>query len=251
VTETRSKTTFRTLVLEDDSASLALVAQAVRFELPEAEVLAARTMADARLLLKRYDLHLFILDIQLPDGCGIDFLYDIQLAQPDATVVIVTGVPLPEYRDQATAFGVLHFMEKPLNPRALGALARSQREKLQGPQGAGETAYFTASLTRLTTLDIIQLKCLGRSTQRLDFIGKKDRYGSIYFVDGEIIHAETDTKQGVEAFNEIVSWRGGKVLEANDAPVPARSIQGDWQNLLLHAVQWSDEQRLAPEERPK
>jgi hypothetical protein len=41
------------------------------------------------------------------------------------------------------------------------------------------------------------------------------------------------------------------VLEANDAPVPARSIQGDWQNLLLHAVQWSDEQRLAPEERPK
>ncbi len=249
MSESDPKHSFRTLVLEDDSASLALVAQAVRFELPDAEVLVARTMADARLLLKRYEFQLFILDIQLPDGCGIDFLYDIQLAQPDATVVIVTGVPLPEYRDQATAFGVLHFMEKPLNPRALGALARSQREKLQGPQ-AGETAYFTASLTRLTTLDIIQLKCLGRSTQRLDFIGKKDRYCHIYFVDGEIIHAETDTKQGAEAFNEIVSWRGGKVLEANDVPVPTRSIQGDWQNLLLHAVQWSDEQRLSPEERP-
>lgn len=249
MSESSSKPVFRTLVLEDDSASLALVAQAVRFELPDAEVLVARTMADARLLLKRYEFQLFILDIQLPDGCGIDYLYDIQLAQPDATVVIVTGVPLPEYRDQATAFGVLHFMEKPLNPRALGALARSQREKLQGSQ-SGETTFFTASLTRLTTLDIIQLKCLARSTQRLDFIGKKDRYGHIYFVEGEITHAETDSKQGVEAFNEIVSWRGGKVLEANDAPVPERSIQGDWQNLLLHAVQWSDEQRLSPEERP-
>jgi len=250
VSEPNRKRPFRTLVLEDDSASLALVAQAVRFELPDAEVLVARTMADARLLLKRYELQLFILDIQLPDGCGIDFLYDIQLAQPDATVVIVTGVPLPEYRDQANAFGVLHFMEKPLNPRALGALARSQREKLYGLQSGAETAYFTASLTRLTTLDIIQLKCLGRATQRLDFIGKKDQYGHIYFVDGEVIHAETDSKQGVEAFNEIVSWRGGKVLEANDAPLPVRTIQGDWQNLLLHAVQWSDEQRLSPEERP-
>jgi DNA-binding response OmpR family regulator len=250
VSEPGTKPTFRTLVLEDDSASLALVAQAVRFELPDAEVLVARTMADARLLLKRYEFQLFILDLQLPDGCGIDFLYDIQTVQPDATVVIVTGVPLPEYRDQATAFGVLHFMEKPLNPRALGALARSQREKLQGSQGTGETSFFTASLTRLTTLDVIQLKCLGRSTQRLDFIGKKDRYGHIFFVEGEIVHAETDTKQGVEAFNEIVSWRGGKVLEVNDAPIPERTIQGDWQNLLLHAVQWSDEQRLSPDERP-
>src|SRR5688572_788535 len=107
---------FQTLVLEDDRTSLALIAQAIRFEMPDAAVLGVPSLAAARILLERYDFDLFILDIHLPDGSGIDFLYEIQIRKPDAAVIIVTGEPLPEHRDQAMAFGVLNFIEKPINP---------------------------------------------------------------------------------------------------------------------------------------
>lgn len=241
---------FQTLVLEDDRSTLALVAQAIRFEMSDAIVMGAPSLMHARGLLERYDFDLYILDIQLPDGSGIDFLYDIQLRRPDASVIITTGTALPEYRDQAMAFGVLSFIEKPINPQSLAAMVRTQREKMQGVSPTGDTAFFTASLTKLTTLDIIQLKCLGHATVALDFSRRNQWCGRVYFKDGEILHAETESNRGVAALNEIVSWRGGQVVEVKDAPEPERTIEGDWQNLLMHAVQWADEHRLGPGEAP-
>ena len=232
---------FRTLVLEDDRISQALVTQAILRAVPEGLVLTASTLAEARQLVNAYPFHFGVVDIHLPDGSGIDFLHDLQSKSPDAAVVICTAVPLPEYRDQAEAFGVLHFMEKPVDPPVLGRLVRNYWQKATGKGDVG--TGFSASLSRLTTLDIIQLKCLGRSTAALDFVGRQGQQGRIYFKQGELIHAETDARQGIEAFNEIVSWRGGQVMEIANATAPTRTVHGDWQNLLMHAVQWADENR--------
>ena len=97
--------------------------------------------------------------------------------------------------------------------------------------------------TRLSTLDIIQLKCLGRKSVSLDFIGHHGKHGRIFFKDGEIHHAETDSQKGVDAFNEIVGWRGGQVVEIPDPLPPSRTVEGHWQGLLMNAVQWVDEHK--------
>ena len=233
---------FRILVLEDDLISQASISQTIQRAAPESVVLIARNLAEGRRLLESYDFHFCVLDLQLPDGSGIDFLHDVQLNAPLACVVISTGVPLPQYRHQAEAFGVLHFMEKPADTRVLGALVRAELEKHRGAQPSAATG-FSASLTQLTTLDIIQLKCLARSTVALDFIGSDGQHGRIHFKDGEILHAATDTKKGIEAFSEIVGWRSGQVMEAQGAMDPARTVEGNWQGLLMHAVHWVDEHR--------
>ena len=233
---------FRILVLEDDLISQASASQSIQRAAPEGILLMARSLAEGRRLLEKYEFQFCVLDIQLPDGSGIDFLHDIQLHSPNASVVILTGVPLPHYRDQAEAFGVLHFMEKPADSKLLGGLVREQLAKCHTPK-ARPNAGFSAALTQLTTLDIIQLKCLGRSSVALDFIGHNGEQGRICFKDGEILHAETGDQQGVEAFNEIVSWRGGQVVEVGAAPPPPRTVEGNWQGLLMHAVQWADENK--------
>lgn len=233
---------FRTLVLEDDRISQAMITQAIFRAVPEGLVLSARTLAEGRELLVGYQFHFCVLDIQLPDGIGIDFLHDIQSKSPDASVVIFTAQPLPEYRDQAEAFGVLHFMEKTANLRVLAVHARNQWERIYGDKAGSDTG-FSASLTRLTTLDLIQIKCLGGATVTLDFASRRGQHGKIFFKDGEIIHAETPGRQGVDAFNEIVSWREGRVTELTGAAEPERTIQGNWQGLLMHAVHWADEHR--------
>ena len=235
---------FCVLVVEDDRETADMYAEAIQHELLNSLVLTARSLAEARLLLEKYAFHFFILDIQLPDGLGIDFLHDLGIKQPDACVAIVTGTPLPEYRAQADAFGVLNFMEKPVHLPALIRLLLAHRQNVfAGHAPPSDTGYFSASLSRLSTLDIIQLKCLGHATVVLDFIARSPGFGRIYFKDGEIIHAETHTEEGVAAFNEIVSWRGGQVIEVHDQPEPPQTIHEGWQNLLLQAVQWTDEQR--------
>ncbi|HEU0011848.1 MAG TPA: DUF4388 domain-containing protein, partial [Verrucomicrobiae bacterium] len=128
------------------------------------------------------------------------------------------------------------------NLRTLGAFVRDQWERVSGAHGDAETG-FSASLTRLSTLDIIQIKCLGQASVVLDFAGRNGRHGRVHFKNGEVIHAETEAHRGVDAFNEIVSWREGQVTEIAGASQPERTVRGDWQTLLMHAVHWADEQR--------
>jgi CheY-like chemotaxis protein len=235
---------FRTLLLEDDRSTQAMVTQAIHRAVPESLVFTARALAEARQLLKEFEFQFCVLDIQLPDGIGLDFLHDVQIQSPHAEVVILTAQALPEYREQAEAFGVLHFMEKKsTNLVTLGGLIRDHWERVCGTPASGADTGFTASLTRLSTLDIIQIKCLGRSTVTLDFLGRHGRHGRIFVRNGEIIHAEADSLQGVEAFNEIISWRDGQVTELALSSEQTRTVRGDWQTLLMHAVHWADEHR--------
>lgn len=232
---------FRVLILEDDQISLASASQTVLRAAAESVIVSARTLAEGRRLLNEHKFQLCVLDIQLPDGLGIDFLHDIQQKVPEACVAILTGVPLPHYRDQAEAFGILHFMEKPADAKTLGALVREQWDKWKGVENG--SGGFSALLTQLTTLDVIQLKCLARSTVALDFVGEEGRRGRVFFKDGEIVHAESGAVKGVEAFNEIVGWRSGQVTEVGGGAMPNRTIEGHWQGLLMHAVHWVDEHR--------
>src|SRR5262249_23648300 len=157
--------------------------------------------------------------IQLPDGCGVDFLPEIAERAPGAGVVIVTATPLPKYRQAAHEFGVLYFMEKPVEVRQLASrIARKLRSGAVSSVAPSETS-FPASLRNLSPLDVIQLKCLARASVRLDFTRSDGAVGRIYLIDGEVVHAEAFPtsddrhKEGIEAFNEALSWRGGMVVE--------------------------------------
>ncbi len=235
---------FEVLLLEDDEISQLSSTKALTRAVPEAKVIVAATLAEGRRLLIEHRPRMCVLDIQLPDGSGLDFLHDVQVHVPDASVAVLTGVPLPHYRDQAEAFGVLHFMEKPADSRLLGDVAREQHERWVASR-SGNGGGFSAMLTQLTTLDIIQLKCLGRSSVALEFLGEQGGRGRIYFRDGEVFHAEAGELHGVDAFNEIVSWRGGRAIEVVRETFPPRSVEGNWQSLLMNAVHWVDERRAA------
>jgi CheY-like chemotaxis protein len=237
------------MILEDAVVTSVAVSRALELELPECVILRAQSLFEARLLLETYEVHFFILDIQLPDGCGIDLLPEIITRNPSAGVVIITACALPKYRDSASEYGVLHFIEKPIDPRLLGSLAREYRNATFGAAPGSDTS-FSASLKRLTASDVVQLKCLSRATVGLDFTLRDQRHGRIYFEDGEIVHAEvgahpkTDAKEGVPAFREILGWPGGKVEEMN-MPAEKHTVQQRWQELLLNTAQWLDEQRPA------
>src|SRR5437016_13296654 len=55
----------------------------------------------------------------------------------------------------------------------------------------------------------------------------------------------------MEAFNEIVRWKGGTISEVADAPSGPRTIEMDWQRLLMEAVRGADEVEAAPPKKSR
>lgn len=237
---------FALMILEDDVVTSVSLSRALQSELPDITIHRASTVQEARLLLEAFELDFFVLDVHVPDGCGIDFIIDVTGKNPQAGVVIMTAEAVPSMRDRATAFGILHFFEKPVRPRELAQIIRVHRSSFASLDGRRDTS-FAGSLTRLTVVDVIQLKCLGRATLRLDFTLSDGQHGSLHFREGEIIHAETmagdgsDPLEGMAALTRILTWRGGNIHEVRSSESPPATLATPWQALLLEAAHRADE----------
>src|ERR1041384_6029575 len=82
-------------------------------------LLTARKIEEAQNLAAEHSVDLFIVDIGLPDGDGIDFLCEMSIAHATARALIITSPPRDDYRDRAKQLGVLNFLSKPLQRKPL------------------------------------------------------------------------------------------------------------------------------------
>src|SRR2546427_6044127 len=240
----------RVLIVEDSLVSALAAERAIGRSLPGVRILRAQSCFEARLLLKMYDFEVFVLDVHLPDGCGLELVRHIVEVKPTAKIIVMTADRAEELTQKARAFGVQHFLLKPFPPDALGSAARDSVNLSESEEQAGS---FTASLSQLSLLEIVQLKCLGAATTRLD-VSSHHSYqaGSIHLANGEIVHVEVRYEfsrvvaRGEQALARIVTWRGGSVTELTPEALPERSIFEPWQALLLNVAQQCDERPVEP-----
>ena len=238
------------LIVEDSLVSALAAERVIGQSLPGARILRAQSCFEARLILRMYEFEVFVIDVHLPDGCGLDLVRHIIEIKPSAKIIVMTADREEEVSHKARAFGVQHFLLKPFPPEALGDAARHSVNLSESENQAGA---FTASLSELSLLEIVQLKCLGAATTCLD-VSHHNSYhaGSIHLSNGEIVHVELRDEfsrvvaSGEPALAHIVTWRGGRVNELGPAATPERSIFEPWQALLLHVAQQCDERSVEP-----
>src|SRR4029077_6350003 len=106
-----------------------------------------------------------------------------------------------------------------------------------------DSEKFQGTLSDLHLADIIQLKCMSGSSAVLQFTGPQGEKARVYFENGQVRHATAPGQEGVAAFNEIVNWKGGQISEVAGAGTSPRTIELDWQILLMDAVRNLDETR--------
>jgi DNA-binding response OmpR family regulator len=250
-----SKSEGRILVLEPDDAVSSTILGALHDAAPDAVVDLARNLEDAHRMVVSDRPDLFVLDLDAAKELGHDFLLDLRTSHANARAIVLSEVHLDSKREQVAGMGAIHFLEKPLPQEEfvelvkilLGAPAEESSEKFQG------------TLSDLHLSDIIQLKCMSGATSALEFTGPAGEKARVYFDDGQVRHAATPGREGVEAFNEIVSWKGGKISEVSGGGTPPRTIDLDWQFLLMEAVRKIDEtterrerrKKVAPSQRQK
>ena len=231
-----------TILLLEDTRTVQNYIRDVLRSLPmEHNLLVAKRIEEAQKLASENSVQLFLVDIGLPDGDGIDFLCEMAMLHPQARALIITSTPRDDYRDRAKQIGVLTFLPKPLQRKdLLDAVTRLLTQDFPlSPSANGETHGFEGTLGGLSPADIIQLKCLSRATGVIEFT-TDERYGMVWFENGELHHAEAEDIRGKitgqKAFEFIVSWRSGTVREVPHRGTVAKTIHRSWQALLMEAT---------------
>ncbi len=248
----KSKKSTRILVLEPDEQLASAIMSSLQEAAPDALVEMTHSLEEAQQLAQGVKRELFVLDVDAAPDLGQDFLYDLRTSHPNARAIILTGVHLPEQREQVAGLGAIHFLEKPLVQWDFVDLA----ERLLRSAKAKTAEKFQGTLRDLQFTDIIQLKCMSGATAVVEFIGPSGEKARVFFEKGQVRHATAPGRQGMAAFNEIVRWKGGTISEVADAPSSPRTIDMDWQHLLVEAVRGVDEAEAAParesrQENPK
>ena len=235
----------RVLVLEPDLEMAEKIRTALQEAVPGAAVDVAPTLAQAQGILLHSKPNLFVLDADAVPDLGQEFLYDLRTSHPNARAILLTGGHTA-HREQAAGLGAIHFLEKPFPYGDFVDLAQA----LFSTAGAADSEKFQGTLSDLHLADIIQLKCMSGASAVLQFTGPKSEKARVYFEAGQVRHATAPGKEGVAAFNEIVSWKGGQISEVSGAGPAPRTITDDWQMLLMEAVRKMDETRDQPASTP-
>jgi len=106
---------------------------------------------------------------------------------------------------------------------------------------------FQGEIAGLSLADVIQLKGHNRYSGCIT-VEYQDHRGAIYFVDGEIIHAEQASFSGEDAIYQILKWPGGNFSLAPEMTTNVCSIHCSLNFLLLEAHRRMDEENNRPEE---
>ena len=204
---------------------------------PGAQVEIARSLQEAQQLVVNLRPDLFVLDVDATHDLGQEFLYDLRTSHPHARAIVLTAVHLAAHREQAAGLGAIHFLEKPFPHGDFVDLVGA----LLTPGQEDEGEKFQGTLSDLHIADIIQLKCMSGATSVLEFTGPRGEKARVFFEDGQVRHATAPGREGIAAFNQIVNWKGGMISEVAGAGASPRTIDLDWQILLMEAVRAIDE----------
>jgi CheY-like chemotaxis protein len=195
------------------------------------------TSADQALeILKTRSFELIVVDVNMPVLDGVQFLRILNRRHPDLKKAALTGFATEERRSACLANGAELFIEKPRSAEGLKSIFVMLDELVTWKQQAG----FQGVLRRVGLQDVIQMECLGRNSSILE-IQDRQMHGRIYIEDGRIVHAVTGETTGEPAFQKLLSLAGGAFqLQPFEAP-PARTIEGQWEFLLMEAARVRDE----------
>lgn len=124
--------TQRVLILDDESSLRTALFRV--FDRKGLNVLTANRIEEAKMLAQgETALDLAILDLNLPDGDGIEFMSYLKNLNPAIEVIILTGHGSIESAIRATQKGAFHFVTKPFNLEELMSLVEKAltHKKLQ------------------------------------------------------------------------------------------------------------------------
>lgn len=225
------------LFVDDDAEFLQMIERVMRlWSHDKWTVLTAASASAAMSILQNQTPHLVVLDVCMPVVDGLQFLSIIHRRYPDIQKVALTGFATEAYRTACLANGAELFLEKPRSPEGLESIFATFDELTKWKPESG----FRGVLRSVGLTEIIQMECLNKSSSILR-VAAGGVSGLIYISEGAIIHAEAGALKGEAALYKLFSYSGGDFSLRPYTDPPERTIEGQWEFLLMEAAQKRDE----------
>jgi two-component system response regulator GlrR len=238
----------RSLLIVDDQTDILRILEREFRRRAEYTVATANTPTEAMAQLAKNKVDLVVSDVRLGPHNGFALLQEINVKHPGMGTMLMTAYRSPSYRQQAEALGVAYFLEKPFPVETLiAAVDRyfSERENVTQPVAAKTTETTEMnSMAHFRPHDLVQLFCLNGRSVRIMIEGVDGQGPSyLYIQKGRVLHAETPTARGEEAFHSIIN-RPDSPLSVQEWPQEVEpTIHLGWEHLLFESARLADTAR--------
>jgi CheY-like chemotaxis protein len=190
-------------------------------------VIAAGNVAEARAVIHEQPPKVVILDLQLPDGTGLDVAATLEAFGSHA-VLIVVSAHLDDFRPAIYPNERIHLLSKPVPLRELLQIVE-------------QVALSVDSVPPFSVADYVQLACMGQHSVTVES-SAAGAHGYITIEKGQPWFAQDEQGVGVPAFNRLVLATGRQVRVRTDKRrLGPRNLTERWELLLLDAMRLGDE----------
>src|SRR2546426_8851174 len=135
----------RIMVVDDDMNMRDLMITLLESE--GYEVIPAENAAAAQAAFEGPQPDAALLDLQLPDGHGLDLLPIFKKHWPETEVIVLTGNATLEAAVEATKRGAIFFQSKPVDPKNLMVLVKRALEQKQLKEEASSLRQALSTMT--------------------------------------------------------------------------------------------------------
>ena len=228
------------LLIEEYAALAAAIGSALRKFAPHHATHVARSLTEADALADTHRPELIIIDVDPPWPKLTQLLGKLRTEHPAARALII-GASIPkELLAERRSHGSLQFLEKPFDVAELGAAVQA----LLGPWKQSDAESPRASLQSFDAADAVLLQCASGRTVIIEAKKSGGKSGEIHFVDGQLLHAQTASRTGVEALEEIFGWSEPQLREMEKRGSVSRTIPAPWSRAFLEA--WRKARAIQP-----
>lgn len=170
-------------------------------------------------ILKKHDIDLVVTDLKMPVMDGFELLAHICSEFPFIPAIVMTAFSTPDIEEQLKGTNSLKLLEKPID---FEDLANSIIENLERMTKEYAVAGFSLG-------SFMQLLQMEQKTSLLNVKSGKDQ-GYIYFNNGVLYSAVTNTDQGEEAMYKMLAMKNIEILIRK---LPSKTIKKNITKSLL------------------
>ena len=209
----------RVLIVDDEPMIRWMLNEALRgwgYETAEAGTVSAALTA-----FESEQPQISLLDINLPDGTGLDLLIDIKRRQPQAIVIMITGNVTVDDTIAALRGGAYDFIGKPVNLSELQVTIRNALE-------AGQLRKEVEEIRRERTSQFNFDQILGKSAAMTELLNLA-RKVSVSEASSVLLQGESGTGKDLvaKAIHYSSSRAGGPFVAINCAAIPGTLMESE------------------------
>ncbi|MDX1999797.1 MAG: response regulator [Thermoanaerobaculia bacterium] len=221
------------LVVEDD-ADFQVVLERMLEVLGFRDVVMVRGIDPALAELATRSFDLLVTDLRLGATNGLELIDAVRSLAPAMRTVLISAHASARDAEVARGLGAVDVLTKPFTSERLESSLRKAIASATGLWG---------EVQELSLVDMLQMYHYGRRSVVVVLSGEVE--GRIRFDAGELVDAQAGDARGVAALAQLLRMTNGLVRTEVAPAAVDRSIDGDFQSILLDSLRLLDESTRA------